>query len=78
MCVQPHLMWRESQKLNPPIKVYSWMPTRRQSPEGRAKSFVDPSVKPGEKYSYRVVAETANGQVTLESSKVRVSGNKLL
>ena len=42
-------------------------------PEGQAKSFVDPSVKPGEKYDYRVVAETANGQVTLESSKVRVS-----
>ena len=42
-------------------------------PGGQAKSFVDPSVKPGEKYSYRVVAETANGQVTLESSKVRVS-----
>ena len=34
---------------------------------------MDPSVKPGEKYNYRVVAETANGQVTLESSKVRVS-----
>ena len=42
-------------------------------PGGQAKSFVDPSVKPGEKYNYRVVAETANGQVTLESSKVRVS-----
>ena len=42
-------------------------------PGGQAKSFVDPTVKPGEKYNYRVVAETSNGQVTLESSKVRVS-----
>ena len=42
-------------------------------PGGQAKTFVDPTVKPGEKYNYRVVAETANGQVTLDSSKVRVS-----
>ena len=42
-------------------------------PGGQAKSYVDSTVKPGEKYNYRVVAETSNGQVTLESSKVRVS-----
>ena len=42
-------------------------------PDAQAKSYVDPTVKPGSTYNYRVVAETANGQVTLESSKIRIS-----
>ena len=42
-------------------------------PGARAKSFVDPSVKPGESYDYRVFAETDKGQIQIESSKIRIS-----
>ena len=66
-------MLRESQELNPPIKVYLQDANNHSKARRAGQVFVDPSVKPGEKYNYRVVAETANGQVTLESSKVRVS-----
>ena len=39
----------------------------------QAKSYVDPTVIPGNSYDYRVIAETSNGQVTVDSSKVRIS-----
>ena len=42
-------------------------------PGPQAKTFVDSTARPGLSYNYRVVAETANGQITLDSSKVRVS-----
>ena len=42
-------------------------------PSAQGKTFVDPTVRPGETYNYRVVAETTSGQVTLDTSKVRVS-----
>ncbi len=42
-------------------------------PGANAKSFVDATAKPGATYTYRVVAETANGQVTLDADQVRTS-----
>ena len=42
-------------------------------PGPQAKTFVDSTVRSGLLYHYRVVAETDNGQITLDSSKVRVS-----
>ena len=42
-------------------------------PGPQAKTFVDSTVNPGLTYNYRVVAETANGQITLDATKVRVS-----
>ena len=42
-------------------------------PGSQAKSFVDPTVSPGETYQYRVIAETSSGKVTVDADKVRVS-----
>ena len=42
-------------------------------PGANAKSFVDATAKPGDTYSYRVIAETSSGQVTIDSANVRVS-----
>ena len=42
-------------------------------PDSRAKSFVDSTILNGETYVYEVYAETANGQIKLDSKKVRVS-----
>ena len=42
-------------------------------PSANAKSYVDATAKPGASYSYRVVAETANGQVNLDADQVRTS-----
>ena len=42
-------------------------------PGANAKSFVDSKAKPGESYDYRVIAETKNGKVTIETANVRVS-----
>jgi hypothetical protein len=42
-------------------------------PTAQTKSFVDTTIKTGETYSYRVIAETTKGKVTLDSSKVRIS-----
>ena len=42
-------------------------------PSANAKSYVDATAKPGASYSYRVVAETANGQVNLNADQVRTS-----
>ena len=38
-----------------------------------SKSFIDETVRSGEEYSYRVVADAKNGRVELDDSKVRVS-----
>ena len=42
-------------------------------PTADAKSFVDSTAKPGETYSYRVIAETSNGKVTVDADNVRIS-----
>ncbi|MFL2929163.1 MAG: hypothetical protein ACJZ72_11350 [Opitutales bacterium] len=42
-------------------------------PTAQKKSFVDTTIITGETYSYRVIAETTKGKVTLDSSKVRIS-----
>ena len=42
-------------------------------PVASAKSYVDSSIVPGSTYTYRVIAETSNGQVPIDSSKVRTS-----
>ena len=34
---------------------------------------MDPTVKPGESYDYRVFAETDKGQIQIESDKIRIS-----
>ena len=47
--------------------------TGPDKPTAGSKSFVDSTVTTGETYTYRVIAETSAGKVTLESSKVRVS-----
>ena len=47
--------------------------TGPDKPTAGSKSFVDSTVTTSETYTYRVIAETSAGKVTLESSKVRVS-----
>ena len=47
--------------------------TGPDKPTAGSKSFVDSTVTTGETYTYRVIAETSAGKVTLVSSKVRVS-----
>ena len=42
-------------------------------PTAGSKTFIDATVVTGETYSYRVVAETSAGKVTLESTAIRVS-----
>ena len=40
-------------------------------PSAQGKTFVDPTVRPGETYNYRVVAETTSGQVTLDGVNIK-------
>ena len=47
--------------------------TGPDKPTAGSKTFVDATVVTGETYSYRVVAETSSGKVTLDSTNVRVS-----
>jgi hypothetical protein len=47
--------------------------TGPDKPSAGSKTFVDSTVVTGETYSYRVVAETSSGKVTLDSTTVRVS-----
>jgi protocatechuate 3,4-dioxygenase beta subunit len=47
--------------------------TSSNKPTANAKSFVDSTAEPGETYSYRVIAETSNGKVTIDSDNVRTS-----
>ena len=42
-------------------------------PGSNAKSFIDSKIMPGETYSFRVVAETSSGKVTIDSEKVKIS-----
>ena len=42
-------------------------------PTAQIKSYVDTTITTGETYSYRLIAETTKGKVTLDSSTVRVS-----
>ena len=47
--------------------------TGPDKPTAGSKTFVDATLVTGETYSYRVVAETSSGKVTLDSTTVRVS-----
>jgi len=47
--------------------------TGPDKPTAGSKTFIDATVLTGETYSYRVVAETSSGKVTLDSTNVRVS-----
>ena len=42
-------------------------------PGSNAKSFIDSKIMLGETYSFRVVAETSSGKVTIDSEKVKIS-----
>jgi hypothetical protein len=55
------------------VSLFAGEDGNSSKPGARAKSFVDSKAKPGESYDYRVIAETKNGKLTIETAKVRVS-----